>query len=175
MPEEKTSIRSALIGAGAAILVACIGYLGVMKSAKKPPEPAVVTGRVTDLEGNAIAKAVVKVDEPGTSLQSITDDNGEYSLVIESEDLKRASQFIASAKGYTPFRNTLAPVPPKAKLLFALPRSGPLSQTPAEISPVVRKLLQSYPPTIDVLKTALGEFKRASSKPRACCSQLAFS
>jgi hypothetical protein len=67
VPDEKTSIRSALIGAGAAILVACIGYLGVTNNSKKPPEPAVVTGRVTDLEGNSIAKAAVKVAFGATS------------------------------------------------------------------------------------------------------------
>src|SRR5450759_3286627 len=110
----KNGILIAVIGAAAVILAAIAPHIiqHIVSS------PSVVKGRVIDKNGNPIAIAVVKVDEPGIRLSTSTTDSGDYVLIIENGELKKAWHFIASAPDYADRSELLSPSPAQADLSF---------------------------------------------------------
>jgi hypothetical protein len=162
----KNGILIALIGAIAVVLAASIPFI----FPKLFPSQSVVKGRVTDRDRNPIARATVKVDEPGVRLQTLTADNGDYVLPVEGEELKKVCHFVASASGYADSNEMLSPVPSQAQLNFTLTASKIVSATsePTKQSPKLKglvELLRSEPPTAERLSDALSALRTDPNIP----------
>lgn len=103
------SLLSAVLAALAGLLV---GTPSVPLEAQEPPQPTIVTGRVTSPDGVAVPSATVRI--PALNLGAVVADDGRYELEVPASRVEGQSvQLTASALGYRAVTTnvTLAPGP----------------------------------------------------------------